>query len=71
MKDHLYILIGIFCLSACSDVDPSINNDISLLPLPQVVNYMEGQFELNARTKIVVPADNREIYRLGELLSEF
>ncbi len=71
MKNQLCFLIAIFCLSACSNVDSPINSDTSLLPLPQKVIYSKGLFEINAKTKIVVPNENQEILELGKLLSEF
>jgi len=48
-----------------------VRRNAPLLPLPALVEAREGTFTLNADTPILVPADNAEAQRIGELLSGY
>ena len=59
------------CQSPPACAAEPVPRSVPLLPLPALVEARQGTFTLNADTPILVPADNAEARRIGELLSGY
>lgn len=74
MRSTLILLFGI-CLSVlfitCTNPATEIENDYSIIPLPEKITKKTGQFLINAQTKILIKGTDSNLEKVANLAAEY
>ncbi|WP_276499082.1 glycoside hydrolase family 20 protein [Pontibacter litorisediminis] len=69
-RKNITLLLSLFILLGASGTFAQSNSPISIIPKPQHLTLQNGQFTLNADTKIHVPAKNEELKLIADKLAQ-